>query len=66
MITEFQKLKDRINSMDRPLNFLWGLRTALYQQEKYENINDINEIIENEFGKEAVNHISHEDFLDMI
>ena len=102
--TEFQKLKERINSMDRPfenydlcgcndmspntlrktvrwfmkagryidridpirLNFLWGLRTALYQQEKYENINDINEIIENEFGKEAVNHISHEDFLDMI
>lgn len=55
MITEFQKLKDRINSMDRPF-------------ENYDlcGCNDINEIIENEFGKEAVNQISHEDFLDMI
>ena len=48
------------------LNFLWGLRTALYQQEKYESISDVNEIIEDEFGKEAVNHISHDDFLNMI
>lgn len=49
----------RIDAMR--LNFLWSLKIQLIQEEQYEAVKIIDEILQNEYGQDADKHLTFED-----
>lgn len=47
------------------LNFLWGVKVLLCKQERYEEVEEVNGLIEDEYGKEALNS-SPDDLIGML
>lgn len=48
------------------LNFLWGAKILLCKQERYEEIKELDELIEEEYGEEAIKNIDVNNLMDFL